>query len=52
MELAKRLIVERNMNVNQAADEMGYENVSNFIDTFKKHFGYLPGAIRKISPPK
>ena len=31
----------------QVAREIGYENPNNFIATFKKHFGYLPGEIRR-----
>lgn len=47
MELAKRFLMEKNMNVNEVAANLGYENVSNFIEVFKKYFGYLPGAVRK-----
>lgn len=47
MDLAKRILVERNMNVNEVAADLGYKNVSSFIAVFKKHFGYQPGLIRK-----
>src|SRR5438477_529074 len=47
MELAKRMMIEENLNVSQVAREIGYENPNNFIATFKKHFGYLPGEIRR-----
>lgn len=47
MELAKRILIERNMNVNEVASHLGYANVSSFIDVFKKYFGYQPGLVRK-----
>jgi AraC-like DNA-binding protein len=50
MEFAKRLLIERNISVNDAACLLKYENVSSFITIFKNHFGYLPGLIRRNSP--
>jgi AraC-like DNA-binding protein len=50
MELAKRLLIERNISVNEVAYFLKYENVSSFITIFKNHFGYLPGLIRRNSP--
>jgi AraC-like DNA-binding protein len=47
MHLAKGLLLEKMMTVNAIADMMGYEKVSNFIDIFKKHHGFSPGAIKK-----
>lgn len=47
MHLAKGLLLEKMMTVNEIADMMGYEKVSNFIDIFKKHHGFSPGAIKK-----
>lgn len=47
MELAKRLLIEKNMSVNEVASHLQYGNVSSFIEVFKKQFGYLPGVIRK-----
>jgi AraC-like DNA-binding protein len=49
MSCAKRLIVEKNKTVSEAANIMGYENISHFSTTFKKHFGSLPGTMRKKS---
>ena len=40
-------LLEKMMTVNEIADMMGYEKVSNFIDIFKKHHGFSPGAIKK-----
>ncbi|HEV8282973.1 MAG TPA: AraC family transcriptional regulator [Chitinophagaceae bacterium] len=47
MDLAKRMLIEKTLNVNEVALHLGYEKTTNFIDIFKKHFGYLPGSIRK-----
>jgi AraC-like DNA-binding protein len=47
MEMARKLMLEKPLTVNEAAELMGYEKVSNFIDIFKKHHGYSPGTIRK-----
>jgi AraC-like DNA-binding protein len=47
MEMARKLLLEKPLTVNEAAELMGYEKVSNFIDIFKKHHGYSPGTIRK-----
>jgi AraC-like DNA-binding protein len=48
MEAARKLLLEKPVTVNEAAELMGYEKVSNFIDIFKKHHGYSPGTIRKL----
>ena len=47
MDQAKRMLIEDNLNVNEVALNLGYENTTNFIEIFKKHFGYPPGTIRK-----
>ena len=47
MELAKRMLIERNMSINEVAVHLGHANVSSFIEVFKKHFGYQPGLVRK-----
>jgi len=49
MELAKDLLLQKPLTVNEAAEMMGYEKVSNFIDIFKKHHGYSPGSMKKLS---
>lgn len=51
MQLAKNLLMERPLTVNETAEILGYEKVSNFIDIFKKHHGYSPGSIRKRGFP-
>jgi AraC-like DNA-binding protein len=47
MEMARELILQRPLTVNEAAEMMGYEKVSNFIDIFKKYHGCSPGSIKK-----
>jgi AraC-like DNA-binding protein len=47
MEMARELILQRPLTVNEAAEIMGYEKVSNFIDIFKKYHGCSPGSIKK-----
>jgi len=47
MILAKSMLLEKMMTVNEVAELMGYEKVSNFIDIFKKHHGFSPGTIKK-----
>ena len=49
MNLAKMLLLEQPLSVNEAAFRLGYEKVSNFIWIFKKHHGYSPGSIKKKS---
>lgn len=39
---ARRLMSEENFNVTQAALEVGYESVSQFIREYKKLFGVPP----------
>jgi len=47
MEHAKWLLIEKDMTVNETAALLQYENVSSFIDMFKRHHGYSPGSLRK-----
>jgi AraC-like DNA-binding protein len=47
MDLAKRLLLEKPLSVNEVAAILDYEKVSNFIDMFKKHHGFSPGSMRK-----
>lgn len=45
MEKAKRLVLEENLSIAQAAYEVGYSNPQHFTVAFKKTMGYLPSAI-------
>ena len=47
MDLAKQMMIENSLNVNDIAEKLGYEKVSNFIEIFKKHHGYSPGVLKK-----
>ena len=47
MEQAWTLIKEENHSVSQAANAVGYVNVSHFANAFKKHFNINPGALKK-----
>ncbi|MGE4444928.1 MAG: AraC family transcriptional regulator [Candidatus Altimarinota bacterium] len=39
---AKNLISQNNLNINEVAIKVGYENASQFSKEFKKYFGYPP----------
>ena len=47
MTLAKRILTEKPVSVNEVAAMLDYGKVSNFIDMFKKHHGYSPGSMRR-----
>jgi AraC-like DNA-binding protein len=44
---AKELLSDHNKTVTEIAYLLGYEKVSQFIVTFKKHIGCLPGIFRR-----
>jgi len=46
MEMAKKLINQDGLTVNQAARLLGYNQVSSFIVMFKKQYGYRPGLLK------
>ncbi|MGC4039019.1 MAG: helix-turn-helix transcriptional regulator [Chitinophagaceae bacterium] len=46
MELAKKMIVEKNMTTSQVAYSLGYEKASPFIKIFKRVHGVSPGSLR------
>ena len=47
MEYAKQLVTENNGTISEIAYMLGYANVSQFIATFKKYNGHLPGSLRR-----
>ncbi|WP_372769511.1 helix-turn-helix domain-containing protein [Lutibacter sp.] len=47
MELAKTLLQEQQMNVNEIASHLGYSASSHFIAAFKKKFGITPKQFAK-----
>jgi AraC-like DNA-binding protein len=46
MELARRLLLQRNLNVTEVAVRVGYANPSKFAAAFRKHFGFPPSTLR------
>jgi len=44
---AKELLEHGGVSVTEAASEVGYENVSNFIKAFKSKYGQTPKQIKK-----
>ena len=52
MQVARNILQEDCLSVNEVADMVGYEKVSNFIKVFKKFHGFSPGTIKKRSPLK
>jgi AraC-like DNA-binding protein len=42
MSKARELILKREFQIAEIADQLGYTNVSHFIDAFKKKFGTTP----------
>jgi len=46
LEQAKKLMIETDMNIQEIADVLGYDNSSSFIRFFKKHEKESPGAFR------
>ncbi|MGD9823251.1 helix-turn-helix domain-containing protein [Desulfobacter sp.] len=51
MEQAWVLIREKNHSVSQAANAVGYINVSHFSKAFKKQFSINPGILKKSGNP-
>ncbi|MFT3825610.1 MAG: AraC family transcriptional regulator [Chitinophagaceae bacterium] len=47
MQVARNILQEDCLSVNEVADMVGYEKVSNFIKVFKKFHGFSPGTIKK-----
>lgn len=43
---AHKLLVEKQWTVTDAANEVGYENISHFIDSFKKVYKITPHRIK------
>lgn len=49
VKLAKKLLRETNMNINDIAAKVCYNNAQNFIRIFKKTVGMTPGHFRNKS---
>ncbi|MBS9767306.1 MAG: helix-turn-helix transcriptional regulator [Flavobacteriaceae bacterium] len=48
MELAKKLLQEQQLNVNEIALQLGYSSSSHFIAAFKRKYGITPKQFSKI----
>lgn len=48
MELAKKLLLEQKLNVNEIALHLGYSTSSHFIAAFKRKFGTTPKQFAKL----
>lgn len=46
MQTAKSLLLDGNMNVNEIAYHIGYQNSQHFISAFKRKFGISPGKMK------
>jgi len=44
---ARTFLIERDLQVNEVAREVGYESVSQFNREFKRYFGMTPGSLSK-----
>jgi AraC family transcriptional activator of pyochelin receptor len=47
MEKAKKLLNETDMPIKEVASLVGFDFTPNFIISFRKFYGYTPGAIRR-----
>jgi AraC-like DNA-binding protein len=47
MELAHKILRERDITISSLAKLCGYNNVSHFIEVFKKHYNITPHMLRK-----
>ncbi|RFZ94627.1 AraC family transcriptional regulator [Mucilaginibacter conchicola] len=45
MEMARRLILEKNKTIGQISAEVGYRHQTHLTDAFKKYFGILPSEV-------
>jgi len=49
MEIAREMLVERRCRVSEAAANVGYTNISHFIDAFAREFGVRPGRLLRMA---
>ncbi|MCI9142977.1 MAG: response regulator [Lachnospiraceae bacterium] len=47
--LARKLLAETNLPIQDIMEQVGYKDYSCFIKLFKKHTGYTPYAYRKVT---
>jgi AraC-like DNA-binding protein len=46
MEMAKTMLLEKDITVAEIANKMGYTYPTHFSNAFKKYFGYLPNKLK------
>src|SRR5690606_30343300 len=51
MELAKALLLSKELKVAAVAQEVGYKYASHFTAAFRKHFGILPNQLLRVCMP-
>jgi len=51
MELAKSLLLAKELKVAAVAQEVGYKYASHFTAAFRKHFGILPNQLLRVCMP-
>jgi AraC-like DNA-binding protein len=49
---AKRLLVHTDLQVAEIADELGFDEATNFVKFFRREAGASPGAFRKQHAPR
>ena len=47
MKTAHTLLRDTSKNISEVASEVGYANVSHFINAYRKQFGITPGTYKK-----
>jgi AraC-like DNA-binding protein len=47
MGMARRWILDSQLNVSEVAEKLGYMHPTHFSAAFKKHFGYLPHTLKR-----
>jgi len=47
MELAKRMLIDKNLSIEEVSGFLGYENTRHFIDNFRQYFSFNPIEILK-----
>jgi AraC-like DNA-binding protein len=46
MEMARRMVMEKQITIKKLAETLGYKQASHFIETFTRHYGYSPGCLK------
>lgn len=48
LEFARETLLQRQLSVSEIAYQVGYDNPANFATAFRRHFGYVPSALRRV----